>query len=60
MKITKKGTVVHFSCCGCNGEFVVGINCVSTPDKGENYYAICPMCGAECHSSCTELLTKTN
>lgn len=50
MKITKSGKTVPFLCKSCDCEFEVGIHVVSTPDKGENYYANCPMCGAECHS----------
>lgn len=50
MIVTKKGTIVRFSCGSCGCEFVVGINAVTTPDKGENYYCHCPTCGAECHA----------
>ena len=50
MKILIKGTVVQFACKSCGSVFVVGINNVSTPDKGENYYSDCPVCGAECHT----------
>lgn len=56
MKIMKHGTVVLFKCNGCDSEFVVGINYVSTPDKGENYYANCPVCGAECHADCRDVI----
>ena len=55
MKIIKEGTIVKFSCGICGCEFVVGIKSVNTPDKGENYYADCPMCGAECHANCMAL-----
>ena len=55
MKIIEKGTVVQFSCNACNCKFVAGINVVSTPDKGENYYADCPMCGSEVHADCTSV-----
>lgn len=55
MKIIKKGTIVQFSCGMCGSEFVAGIKAVNTPDKGENYYANCPVCGAECHANCTDV-----
>ena len=55
MKIITKGTIVKFLCSSCGCEFVVGIKVVDTPDKGENYYANCPMCGADCHANCTEI-----
>ena len=50
MIITKKGTVVKFSCNCCGCEFLAGIRAAKTPDKGENYYFNCPTCGAECHA----------
>ena len=56
MKIIKKGTVVQFLCATCDSEFVIGIKAAETPDKGENYYAVCPVCGAECHAECTDVI----
>ena len=50
MKIVTKGVTVWFSCKACGCVFRVGINSVDSPDKGENYYSDCPMCGAECHA----------
>lgn len=55
MKIVVKGTIVQFYCSSCGCTFVVGINAVSTPDKGENYYENCPFCGAECHADCADI-----
>ena len=52
MKIIKEGTVVEFSCSCCGCEFVAGIKAARTNDHGENYYADCPTCGAECHANC--------
>ena len=52
MKIIKRGTVVEFSCWVCGSEFVAGIKEAETNDQGENYYANCPVCGAECHADC--------
>ena len=50
MKINKPGKIIPFVCNSCDCEFAAGIHAVSTLDKGENYYANCPMCGAECHA----------
>jgi len=50
MKINKPGKIIPFVCNSCDCEFDAGIHAVATPDKGENYYADCPMCGAECHA----------
>lgn len=50
MKVITWGTTVKFFCKSCGSEFVVGINIVKTPDKGENYYSYCPVCGGECHA----------
>ena len=55
MKVTKKGTIVQFSCRACGTEFVEGIKLVSTKDNGENYYANCPVCGVECHADCKDV-----
>ena len=55
MKIIKQGTVVQFLCHSCGSEFVVGIKVVESPDKGENYYTNCPVCGAECHADCKDV-----
>ena len=51
MRVTKSGTIVQFDCYPCGCTFVVGINCADTPDKGENYYCRCPICGNPCHAS---------
>ena len=48
MRIKKMGTVLEFMCASCNSVFVAGINSVSSMDG--NYYCICPVCGAECHT----------
>lgn len=59
MKTIKKGQVILFVCNSCGCEFVVGIHVVNTPDDGENYYANCPMCGADCHTDCAKIqITK--
>lgn len=50
MKIIEKGTVVNFVCAACNCVFVKEINQAETQDNGENYYAVCPVCGAGCHA----------
>ena len=55
MKIVVKGTIVKFYCKQCGCVFVAGINAVSTPDKGENYYVNCPVCGAECNADCNAI-----
>ena len=59
MKILKKGTTVLFECGSCDCEFVVGIHSAKTPDKGENYYVNCPLCGNECHANINGV-NKTN
>lgn len=48
MLIKKKGKIFRFICAACYCEFVAGINSVQVSDG--NYYCICPMCGAECHT----------
>ena len=53
MKILKKGKVVPFKCLACDGEFTVGIK-VTKEDDG-NYYANCPMCGNDCHSTVNDI-----
>ena len=53
MKIIKEGRVVSFECTSCGCEYLAGIN--STRDNDGNYYAACPMCGAECHANITAL-----
>lgn len=54
MKVIVKGEIVQFSCSSCGAVFVAGIRVVETPDKGENYYTHCPVCGSECHADCME------
>ena len=51
MRITKSGTIVRFDCQACGSRFVIGIHSAETPDKGENYYCHCPVCGSECHAT---------
>ena len=60
MKILKQGKVVQFVCTSCDCEFAVGIHVVKTPDNGENYYANCPMCGADCHTDCAKIQGEKN
>ena len=59
MKIIKAGKTIPFVCTSCDCEFAVGIHTVKTPDDGDNYYANCPMCGADCHTDCVRIkITK--
>lgn len=51
MKIIKQGKIIPFVCNSCDCDFVAGIHSAHTPDDGENYYALCPTCGADCHTS---------
>lgn len=53
MKIIKKGKVIPFQCQSCECKFVAGIH--SAKESNENYYACCPMCGNECHSSFVDI-----
>lgn len=53
MRIIKKGKIVPYECQSCECKFVVGIH--STKECNGNYYACCPMCGNECHSSVVDI-----
>lgn len=53
MKIIKAGKVIPFKCQSCEGMFVAGIHSVKEADG--NYYACCPVCGNECHSSAVDI-----
>lgn len=55
MLIKKKGNIVEFHCANCECVFVEGVKCVRTPDRGENYYCVCPCCGADCHADTNDL-----
>lgn len=50
MKIITVGEVITFVCNSCGCKFAIGKYVVNTPDNGGNFYANCPMCGADCHT----------
>ena len=58
MRIIKHGTTILFNCFNCGCEFVVGKNEATTNDEGENYYAHCPQCGADCHADVNAIVNN--
>ena len=53
MKIIKEGKVIPFKCQSCECAFVAGIH--SAKEVHGNYYALCPMCGNECHADAVDI-----
>lgn len=54
MKVLKWGKTVSFVCAACDSIFIAGIHSTKTT-TGENYYAQCPVCGAECIADAADI-----